>query len=72
MLLHQIYRFWGTKSGSRQIFKGSGVPHPDGSEKIWNHTDLAEATSDLWERQPTLKRVVVKLNEGFREREMPY
>ncbi len=58
-------QIWGTKSGSRQIFKESGVPHPDGTEKIWNHTDLAEATSDLWERQPTLKRVVVKLNEGI-------
>lgn len=58
-------QIWGTKSGSRQIFAESGVPHPDGSEKIWNHTDLAEAITDLWERQPTLQRVVVKLNEGI-------
>jgi hypothetical protein len=27
--------------------------------------DLAEVASDLWERQPHLKRIVVKLNEGF-------
>ncbi len=55
----------GTKSGSRQIFAESGVPHPDGSERIWNTPDLAQAACDLWERQPTLKRMVVKLNEGI-------
>ncbi|WP_392532510.1 peptide ligase PGM1-related protein [Nostoc sp. C117] len=58
-------QIWGTKSGSRQIFSESGVPHPDGSEKVWNHRDLAEAASNLWERQPTLQKIVVKLNEGI-------
>ncbi len=57
-------QIWGTKSGSRQIFAESGVPHPDGSERVWNHQDLAAAAADLWSRQPTLKRMVVKLNEG--------
>ena len=56
---------WGTKSGSRQIFQLSGVPHPEGSEIVWNCEDLAEATAELWERQPQLKRLVIKLNEGF-------
>src|SRR4028119_2286811 len=56
---------WGTKSGSRQIFAESGVPHPDGSESIWKADDLAEAAAELWERQPELKRMVIKLNEGF-------
>ncbi|AKG21687.1 peptide ligase PGM1-related protein [Calothrix sp. 336/3] len=58
-------QIWGTKSGSRQIFAESGVPHPDGSERVWNATDLAEATAELWERQPSLQRCVVKLNEGI-------
>ncbi|MBW4557171.1 MAG: carboxylate-amine ligase [Trichormus sp. ATA11-4-KO1] len=58
-------QIWGTKSGSRQIFAESGVPHPDGSEKVWNQQDLAEVACDLWERQPTLQRIVVKLNEGI-------
>ncbi|MDJ0732757.1 MAG: peptide ligase PGM1-related protein [Nostocaceae cyanobacterium] len=57
-------QIWGTKSGSRQIFAESGVAHPDGSERVWNHQDLAAAAADLWSRQPTLKRMVVKLNEG--------
>ena len=57
--------YWGTKSGSRQIFGECGVPHPDGSELVWDVDDLAIAAADLWERQPTLQRMVVKLNEGF-------
>ena len=58
-------QIWGTKSGSRQIFAESGVPYPDGSFSLWNAQDLAIAAADLWERQPTLKRMVVKLNEGI-------
>jgi PGM1 C-terminal domain len=58
-------QIWGTKSGSREIFAQSGVPHPDGSELVGNSADLAVAAADLWERQPTLKRMVVKLNEGI-------
>jgi hypothetical protein len=57
--------YWGTKSGSRQIFAESKVPHPDGSELVWNVTDLATVITALWERQPQLQRMVVKLNEGF-------
>ncbi len=57
--------YWGTKSGSRQIFAESGVPHPDGSESIDKADDLAEAAAQLWERNPDLKRMVIKLNEGF-------
>ena len=56
---------WGTKNGSRQIFAEAEVPHPDGSFLMWNVSDLAEAAAQLWERQPTLKRIVVKLNEGI-------
>ncbi|MBE7381783.1 MAG: carboxylate-amine ligase [Leptolyngbya sp. SIO1E4] len=58
-------RYWGTKSGSRQIFAECGVPHPDGSELVQNAADLAEVAADLWERQPHLKRMVIKLNQGF-------
>lgn len=57
--------YWGTKSGSRQIFKECNIPHPDGSDLVWNVADLAGVTADLWERHPDLKRIVIKLNEGF-------
>ncbi len=56
---------WGTKSGSRKIFAECGVPHPDGSDTVWNAKDLAVAAAQLWTRQPELQRMVVKLNEGF-------
>ena len=58
-------RIWGTKSGSRQIFAESGVPYPDGSDSVSNAEDMAVAAAQLWERQPSLKRMVVKLNEGI-------
>jgi PGM1 C-terminal domain len=58
-------QIWGSKSGSREIFGESKVPFPDGSERVWDSTDLAEAAADLWERQPSLQKMVVKLNEGI-------
>lgn len=57
--------YWGTKSGSREIFVETEVPHPAGSDLVWNPDDLALVAANLWEQQPTLKRMVVKLNEGF-------
>jgi len=58
-------RYWGTKSGSRQIFAECGVPLPDGSELVRTADDLAEVAAELWERQPHLQRLVIKLNQGF-------
>lgn len=57
--------YWGTKSGSRQIFAEAQIPYPDGCELVHTADDLATAASDLWERHPQLQRIVVKLNEGF-------
>ena len=57
--------YWGTKGGSRQIFAECDIPLPDGSELTHNTAKLAEVTAELWERQPDLKRIVIKLNEGF-------
>lgn len=55
----------GTKSGSRQVFAECGIPHPDGSELVWDPEALVTAAVALWQRQPDLQRMVVKLNEGF-------
>ncbi|MCG9889459.1 MAG: peptide ligase PGM1-related protein [Thermosynechococcaceae cyanobacterium MS004] len=57
--------YWGTKSGSRQIFAECGIPHPDGSDLVKTVDDLAQEAALLWSRQPQLQRMVVKLNEGF-------
>jgi len=56
---------WGSKSGSRQIFAEAGIPHPDGSLTVRNIYDLVQELFNLWNRQPDLNRIVVKLNEGF-------
>ncbi|PSR16237.1 carboxylate-amine ligase [filamentous cyanobacterium CCP3] len=57
--------YWGTKSGSREIFKRCGVPHPIGSELVFSEAELAAVTAEVWEQDPSLKRIVIKLNEGF-------
>jgi hypothetical protein len=57
--------YWGSKSGSREIFANCGISHPDGSPLLDNVGDLIAAMAELWERQPYLKRMVIKLNEGF-------
>lgn len=56
---------WGSKSGSRRIFAEAKIPHPDGSYTVRNIPDLVAQLWQLWQRQPNLKRIVVKLNEGF-------
>lgn len=57
--------YWGSKSGSREIFQTAGVPYPDGSALVKTVPELIQVTAQLWDRQPDLKRIVIKLNEGF-------
>ena len=56
---------WGSKSGSRRIFREAGVAMPDGAEDLRDLADAAEALAALKRRKPDLRRAVVKLNEGF-------
>ena len=55
----------GTKSGNRKIFTQAGVNHPAGFEDLHSEADIVGALIKLRELRPTLKRAVVKLNEGF-------
>lgn len=57
--------YWGSKSGSREIFALAGVPYPDGSALVKTVDELIHVTAQLWLRQPDLQRIVIKLNEGF-------
>ena len=57
--------WWGSKAGSRELFRRCALPHPDGSQLIHSFNDLVEATLELVGRNPLLERAVVKLNEGF-------
>jgi len=55
----------GSKSGGRRIFRAAGVTIPDGVEDIGDVRQLAAALAELRQRNPGLRRAVVKLNEGF-------
>jgi hypothetical protein len=55
----------GSKSGSRKLFRLAGVPMPDGFEDLKGADDIFDSTLELWKRNPKLKKVVIKLNEGF-------
>src|SRR5918993_4403620 len=55
----------GSKSGSREVFREAGVPMPDGFEHLRDEQDVTEAVIELKRRHPEVRRVVIKLNEGF-------
>src|SRR5437899_7208880 len=54
----------GTKSGCRNIFLEENVQHPVGRENIGSKEELADAIVELRAMKPSLKQVMVKLNEG--------
>ena len=54
----------GTKSGCRRIFEEVGVPHPFGVENLRTVDDVLDAVTTLRARKPSIKQVLVKLNEG--------
>jgi hypothetical protein len=56
--------YLGTKSGCRQIFMEENVPHPLGHENLGSEEDLIEAIAEMRARKPSIKQVLVKLNEG--------
>ncbi len=55
----------GSKSGSREVFREAGVATPEGVERLRDLDDVAEALALLKQRNPTLRRAVIKLNDGF-------
>jgi hypothetical protein len=55
----------GTKSGSRRLFLEAGVPLPAGREDLRSRDDVVEALEELKSTNATLRRAVIKLNEGF-------
>jgi len=55
---------WGTKHGSRTIFKQAKIPLPDGIEQVFTVKELIEGILKLWERNPTHVKYVAKLNDG--------
>src|SRR5207249_11564120 len=54
----------GTKSGCRKIFMEENVPHPLGHENLGSKEELIEAIAQMRAKTPSIKQVLVKLNEG--------
>jgi hypothetical protein len=54
----------GTKSGARRIFSEEGVAHPLGMEDLRTPDQLIDAILSMRARKPSLRKVIVKLNEG--------
>src|ERR1700730_2040629 len=54
----------GTKSGCRKIFMEENVPHPLGEENLATEQDVIEAIARMRAKKPSIKQVLVKLNEG--------
>ena len=54
----------GTKSGCRTIFMEENVPHPLGVENLGSKEELIEAIAQMRAGKPSIKQVLVKLNEG--------
>jgi len=57
--------YLGSKRFSRRIFRTCGIPTPDGMEDLYSEEDIIQALTDLKEKNPDLRRAVVKINEGF-------
>ena len=56
---------WGSKSGSRKVFREAGIELPLGFEDLGDADALARALAELKAQRPLMRRAVVKLNEGF-------
>src|SRR6266480_4576921 len=54
----------GTKSGCRKIFVEENVAHPLGHENLASKDDVVEAITQMRAKKPSIKQVLVKLNEG--------
>jgi len=54
----------GTKSGCRRIFIEENVLHPLGLEDIGSEGELIDAIQEMRATKPSIKQVMVKLNEG--------
>jgi len=56
--------YYGSKSHGRDIFRAAGVDIPDGIEHLADEAELVKALAEIKLRNPDLRRVVIKLNEG--------
>jgi len=54
----------GTKTGCRRLFGEVGVQYPLGAEDLHSLDEVVDAIADLLATRPTMRQVIVKLNDG--------
>lgn len=57
--------YFGSKTGSRDVFRNSGLLLPDGFENLYSLNDVLVAIRTLRKNNPEIRKAVLKLNEGF-------
>ena len=57
--------YLGGKSGCRKLFRGAGVPLPEGQEDLHSIDDILDTLEYLAEARPGLHRAVIKLDDSF-------
>ena len=57
--------YWGTKSGSREIFEACGLLMPPGYCNLKNENEVIVALAQLYKSNPSIRKAVVKMNDGF-------
>jgi hypothetical protein len=55
----------GSKSGGRKTFRESKVNLPEGYEDLHSKEEVITCVAELKRRNPSLKKAVIKVNEGF-------
>jgi PGM1 C-terminal domain len=58
-------QYYGTKSGSRRVFRQAGVACPEGFEDLHTEEDVIKGLTELQRKRPGVRRAIVKLNESF-------
>ncbi|MFI5134741.1 MAG: peptide ligase PGM1-related protein [Chitinophagales bacterium] len=56
---------YGSKSGSRKIFRDAGIEMAPGFEDVKDEKEVIEALVTLKTNNPSLQKAVIKVNEGF-------
>lgn len=57
--------YMGTKTGGRELFRKTGIPVPVGIEGLHDESDIAAALAQLKQNNPSLRKAVVKMDDGF-------
>jgi len=57
--------FWGSKSGSRRLFREAGIELPYGHEELHTTDEIVDALLAISSHCPGIRNAVLKLNDGF-------